>query len=123
MAATIIKNSTTHAVVAFTRTTAGTDNLLLSALAIAGRQTATNPVVDISAVHITVPVGAVVSVIRNAETLWKTDGNVSLNLNGFADNRQNTQNIDVTFAAAGGTVILELAKRDGFGDNQHVNAV
>lgn len=83
-------------------------------------QFASSPVVNIKAIHWSVPAGNAV-ITRNSNDLWLMTGSREFDFHGFTDSRDNTSNIVVTTPVGGGTVILELMKVSGYGDVQHLN--
>lgn len=119
MALTVLKKTPIHVVVAVSGAGA-TETIDLSSTLATASQTASSPVVNISAIHWSVPSGNA-SITRNSVPLWLMTGSREFDFHGFADNRENTSNIQVAIPAGGGTVILELVKISGYGDTQHVN--
>lgn len=119
MALTVLKRTPIHVVVAVSGTSA-TETIDLDTTLSTASQTAASPVVNISAIHWSVPVGNA-TITRNSVSLWLMTGSREFEFNGFADNRENTSNIVVTTPAGGGTVIIEMVKISGYGDTQHVN--
>jgi len=119
MAITVLKKTPIHVVVAVSGTSASETINLSSTLATAS-QTASSPVVNISAIHWSVPSGNA-TITRNSVSLWLLTGAEDFDFNGYSDNRENTSNIIVTTPAGGGTVIIEMVKISGYGDAQHVN--
>lgn len=119
MALTIIKNTPIHVVVAITgggeTTTVNLNETLKTSM-----QVPTTPVVNIGAIHWSIPSGNA-TIARNSITLWTLSLSDYLGFDGFSDNRENTSNIIVTLPESGGTVILELLKISGYGDSQHLN--
>lgn len=83
-------------------------------------QFASTPIVNISSISWSVPVGNA-TITRNSELLWSLTGSYHFDFNGFSDNRQNGNDIVVVTPAGGGTVILELVKVSGYSDTQHLN--
>lgn len=119
MALTVLKRTPIHVVVAVSGTSA-TETINLDTTLSSTGQTASSPVVNISAIHWSVPAGNA-TITRNSVSLWLMTGAREFEFNGFADNRENTHNIVVTTPVGGGTVILELVKISGYSDTQHVN--
>jgi len=119
MALNILKNTPIHAVVAISGANAAETINLSSTLATAS-QTASSPVVNISAIHWSVPAGNAL-IQRNSNSLWLLTGAREFDFNGYSDNRENSSNIVVTLPAGGGTVIIEVVKISGYGDTQHIN--
>lgn len=119
MALTVLKKTPIHCVVAISGTGA-TETINLDTTLSTPSQTASSPVVNISAVHWSVPTGNA-TITRNSVQLWALTGAREFDFNGYSDNRENASNIVVVTPAGGGTVILELVKISGYGDTQHVN--
>lgn len=119
MALTVLKNTPIHAVIAISGANAAETINLSSTLATAS-QTASSPVVNISAIHWSVPSGNAL-IQRNSNSLWLLTGAREFDFNGYSDNRENSSNIVVTLPAGGGTVIVEVVKISGYGDTQHIN--
>lgn len=119
MALTVLKNTPIHAVVAVSGASAA-ETIDLATTIKTAAQTAGTPVVNISAIHWSVPSGNAL-IARNSNTLWLLTGAREFDFNGYSDNRENGSNIVVTLPAGGGTVIIEMVKISGYGDTQHVN--
>lgn len=120
MPLTVLKNTKTHAVAVVNASGVSTDTITLASLALAGEQTATNPRVNIKALHFTIPTGQTATVTRNATLLWTLSQSCSIPFNGFSDTRQNGADIVVALSG-GGNVVVELAKVSGYGDTEHIN--
>ena len=119
MALTVLLNTPTKAVVVLSNTGTETATLYIDTLALTGRQTANNPEVTIRSIHIAVPADSMATIARNSETLWKTNQNFSIRSEGWSDVRQKGSDIVLTLGTTGGTILLELGKGNGFGDNEH----
>lgn len=119
MALTVLKKTPIHCVIAISGAGA-TETINLDTTLATTSQTASSPVVNISAIHWSVPVGNA-TITRNSVPLWIMTGSREFDFNGYSDNRENTSNIVVVTPAGGGTVILEVVKISGYGDTQHVN--
>jgi hypothetical protein len=96
------------------------ETINLSSTLATASQTASSPVVNISAIHWSVPSGNAL-IQRNSNSLWLLTGAREFDFNGYSDNRENSSNIIVTLPAGGGTVIVEVVKISGYGDAQHIN--
>lgn len=83
-------------------------------------QFASTPIVNISSIVWSVPVGNA-TITRNSELLWSLTGSEHFDFNGFSDNRQNGSDVVVVTPAGGGTVIIEFVKVSGYSDTQHLN--
>jgi hypothetical protein len=119
MALTVLKKTPIHCVIAISGAGA-TETINLDTTLATTSQTASSPVVNISAIHWSVPVGNA-TITRNSVPLWIMTGSREFDFNGYSDNRENTSNIVVATPAGGGTVIIEVVKISGYGDTQHVN--
>ena len=57
---------------------------------------------------------------RNSVVLWELMESGTLDFNGFSDNDENTNDIEVVIAGgAGGSVVVKCAKISGYGSQQH----
>ena len=83
-------------------------------------QFASTPIVNISSISWSVPVGNA-TITRNSELLWSLNGSYHFDFNGFSDNRQNGSDVVVVTPAGGGHVIIEFVKVSGYSDTQHLN--
>jgi len=119
MAYTILKNTPIHTVVAVSGESME-ETIALVDLATAG-QTPDGPKANIRGMQWTVPGIVPATVTRDSEVLWYLAGAYDLQMNGYNDNRGNTESIVVTTPSTGGTVILEIMKISGWGDSQHLN--
>lgn len=119
MALTVLKNTPIHVVVAVSGAGA-TETIDLTTTIKTTAQVVGTPVVHLKGIKWSVPSGNA-TITRNSVVLWSLTGAFSHEFNGFADNREASSNIIVVTPAGGGTVILELMKISGYGDNQHLN--
>jgi hypothetical protein len=76
--------------------------------------------VNIDAIHFSIPSGTA-TITRGGQILWAFTGVYSLKFDGFAENTSNGSDIVVSIPGGGGTVVLELKKIAGYGDEQHRN--
>jgi len=83
-------------------------------------QFASTPIVNISSISWSVPVGNA-TITRNSELLWSLNGSYHFDFNGFSDNRQNGSDVVVVTPAGGGHVIIEFVKVSGYSDTEHLN--
>ena len=83
-------------------------------------QFASTPIVNISSISWSVPVGNA-TITRNSELLWSLNGAYHFDFNGFSDNRQNGTDVVVVTPAGGGHVIIEFVKVSGYSDTEHLN--
>jgi|TARA_B100000941_G_C28508546_1_gene559001 hypothetical protein len=105
------------------RGTAATGTIDLNVTLKKSTETASSPAVNIKGLHWTLSSGASAKVQRNSVVLYELAENGSLDMYGYADNSENTSDIEVVIAGgAGGTVIVDCAKVSGFGSQQHQNA-
>jgi hypothetical protein len=117
MAKTVLKKTPLHCVVAITGS--GTETIdLIDDLDLTTESPEETVTVDIVGITWSVPVGNA-SVARNSETQWLLTLANAIQMNGWVDNRNNTHDITVVVPVGGGTVVLELVKKDGYGRSQH----
>jgi hypothetical protein len=119
MAKTILKNTPIHAVVKIHG--AGTETIALATDLLYTNQTASTPKANISSLHWSVPGTTEATITRNSVIHWRLVGSFNHNFNGFSDISENGSDIVVTIPAGGGSVIIELLKVSGYGNNQHRN--
>ena len=105
------------------RGTAATGTIDLSVTLKKSTETQSSPTVNIKGLHWTLSSGASAKVQRNSVVLYELHESGSLDMYGFADNSENTSDIEVVIAGgAGGTVIVDCAKVSGYGSQQHQGA-
>ena len=105
------------------RGTADTGTINLASTLKKSTETQSSPAVNIKGLHWTLSSGASAKVQRNSVVLYELMENGSLDMYGYADNSENTSNIEVVIAGgAGGTVIVDCAKISGYGSQQHQDA-
>jgi len=105
------------------RGTAATGTITLATTLKKSTETQSSPAVNIKGLHWTLSSGASAKVQRNSVVLYELMESGSLDMYGFADNSENTSNIEVVIAGgAGGTVIVDCAKVSGYGSQQHQGA-
>tara|TARA_Y100000361_G_C11140476_1_gene334744 strand:+ start:4 stop:393 length:390 start_codon:yes stop_codon:yes gene_type:complete len=105
------------------RGTAATGTIDLSVTLKKSTETQSSPTVNIKGLHWTLSSGASAKVQRNSVVLYELMESGSLDMYGFADNSENTSDIEVVIAGgAGGTVIVDCAKVSGYGSQQHQGA-
>lgn len=121
MAKTILKKTPIHCVVKATGTTTAAETIALATDLLHTNETAGTPKVNISAIHWSVPTSATATIVRNSNTLWVLTGAHSIDFNGFSDNTENLSDIVINIPSAGGTVIVELVKVGGYGNEEHRN--
>ena len=85
-------------------------------------ETVADPVVDISAIYWTLGNGATATITRDSVLLHTLHMSGKLEFYGFADNRQNDEDIVVSITGGAGTVIVQTAKVSGYGPQQHQGA-
>ena len=122
MSMTVLKNTPTHAVVAFVNSGNSSYTLDLSSLVLPSRQTEVLPVVNIKGFQFSAHGGQTITITRNGQLLWSLANTGIMKFDGFVDNRQNTSDI-VVVVGNGGSIVLELIKVSGFGDTEHINAI
>ena len=105
------------------RGTAATGTINLASTLKKSTETQSSPAVNIKGLHWTLSSGASAKVQRNSVVLYELMESGSLDMYGFADNSENTSDIEVVIAGgAGGTVIVDCAKVSGYGSQQHQGA-
>ena len=105
------------------RGTADTGTINLASTLKKSTETQSSPAVNIKGLHWTLSSGASAKVQRNSVVLYELMESGSLDMYGYADNSENTSNIEVVIAGgAGGTVIVDCAKVSGYGSQQHQGA-
>ena len=93
------------------RGTAATGTIALATTLKKSTETQSSPAVNIKGLHWTLSSGASAKVQRNSVVLYELMESGSLDMYGYADNSENTSNIEVVIAGgAGGTVIVDCAK-------------
>ena len=86
-------------------------------------ETQSSPTVDIKGLQWALSSGASAKVQRNSVVLWELMESGTLDFNGFSDNDENTNDIEVVIAGgAGGSVVVKCAKISGYGSQQHQGA-
>lgn len=119
MAITVLKKTPIHCVIAVSGTGV-TETIDLDATLSTSTQTASSPKVNITGLYWSVPAGNA-TITRNSVQTWAMTGSREFQFHGFSDNREQGSNIVVVTPAGGGTVIIEVVKVSGYGDNQHLN--
>ena len=105
------------------RGTAQTGTIALATTLKKSTETQSSPAVNIKGLHWTLSSGASAKVQRNSVVLYELMESGSLDMYGYADNSENTSDIEVVIAGgAGGTVIVDCAKVAGYGSQQHQGA-
>lgn len=114
MAKYVLKANQQKAVVEIVLDAAGSETISLATDILCPTQTVSGtPTVDIDSVKFSVQPTELATVTRNAVNVLQLYGTDHWQFDGYAVNQQNTQDIVVTLAGAG-TVILELAKKNGY---------
>ena len=102
------------------RGTAATATIALATTLKKSTETQSSPTVNIKGLHWTLSSGASAKVQRNSVVLYELTESGSLDMYGYADNSENTSDIEVVIASgAGGTVIVDCAKVSGYGSQHH----
>ena len=105
------------------RGTAATGTITLATTLKKSTETQSSPAVNIKGLQWTLSSGASAKVQRNSVVLYELHESGNLDFYGFADNSENTSNIEVVIAGgSGGTVIVDCAKVSGYGSQQHQGA-
>ena len=105
------------------RGTAATGTIALATTLKKSTETQSSPTVDIKGLQWALSSGASAKVQRNSVVLWELMESGTLDFNGFSDNDENTNYIEVVIAGgAGGSVVVKCAKISGYGSQQHQGA-
>ena len=105
------------------RGTAATGTITLATTLKKSTETQSSPTVDIKGLQWALSSGASAKVQRNSVVLWELMESGTLDFNGFSDNDENTNDIEVVIAGgAGGSVVVKCAKISGYGSQQHQGA-
>ena len=84
-------------------------------------ETQSSPAANISSIHWTLDDGVTGEITRGSDVLYTMRLSGKLDFYGFADNTNNTDDIEVDMDGAG-TVIVECSKVSGYGSQQHQGA-
>ena len=105
------------------RGTAATGTIALATTLKKSTETQSSPTVDIKGLQWALSSGASAKVQRNSVVLWELMESGTRDFNGFSDNDENTNDIEVVIAGgAGGSVVVKCAKISGYGSQQHQGA-
>ena len=105
------------------RGTAATGTIALATTLKKSTETQSSPTVDIKGLQWALSSVASAKVQRNSVVLWELMESGTLDFNGFSDNDENTNDIEVVIAGgAGGSVVVKCAKISGYGSQQHQGA-
>lgn len=105
------------------RGTAATGTIALATTLKKSTETQSSPTVDIKGLQWALSSGASAKVQRNSVVLWELMESGTLDFNGFSDNDENTNDIEVVIAGGdGGSVVVKCAKIAGYGSQQHQGA-
>ena len=105
------------------RGTAATGTIALATTLKKSTEPQSSPTVDIKGLQWALSSGASAKVQRNSVVLWELMESGTLDFNGFSDNDENTNDIEVVIAGgAGGSVVVKCAKISGYGSQQHQGA-
>ena len=105
------------------RGTAATGTIALATTLKKSTETQSSHTVDIKGLQWALSSGASAKVQRNSVVLWELMESGTLDFNGFSDNDENTNDIEVVIAGgAGGSVVVKCAKISGYGSQQHQGA-
>lgn len=115
MAKYVLKANQQKAVIAVVLDAAGSETIDLQTDLLCTSQTVAGATqtVDIDAIKFSAQPTELATVTRNSVNVLQLYGTDHWQFDGYAVNQQNTQDIVVTLAGAG-TVILELAKKNGY---------
>lgn len=116
MAKAILKKTPIHCVVKISG--ASTETITLGTDLLHTNETASTPKVNIAGIYWSVA-SEQATITRNSNQLFALSGSYNFEFNGFADTTEQTSDLVVTIPAGGGTVIIELVKVGGYGNEQH----
>ena len=85
-------------------------------------ETQSSPEVNIRRLYWSTDKNADITISRNGVVIWDLFGNGELEFNGFSDNEENDSDIVVNFNNGHGTIIVDVAKINGYGPQEHQGA-
>lgn len=87
-------------------------------------ETQSSPTVNVKGLQWTLASGTAAQLVRNSKVLYEMSGYGQIDFYGFADNDENTSDIQIVIdsGGAGGTVLVDCAKVAGYGSQQHQGA-
>jgi hypothetical protein len=114
----VLKLTPIHAVVKVYGTN-GSQTISLATTLKLANETVAAPVVDIKAIWWSCAGASGNTITRNGKLLWEF-GTIPghFQFDGWTENEEHTSDIVVALPAAGGTIVLELVKKGGYGDEQ-----
>jgi len=118
----VLKLTQTQGVVAV-RGDDATGTIVLATTLKKASETQSSPKANIRGIQWTLANSTAATVQRNSVVLYRLTESGSLDFNGFSDADENASDVEVVLAGGdGGTVIVNLAKVDGYGSQQHQDA-
>tara|TARA_S200000501_G_scaffold67316_2_gene58776 strand:- start:5232 stop:5621 length:390 start_codon:yes stop_codon:yes gene_type:complete len=118
----VLKLTQTQGVVAV-RGDDATGTIALATTLKKSTETQSSPKANIRGIQWTLANSTAATVQRNSVVLYRLTESGSLDFNGFSDADENASDVEVVLAGGnGGTVIVNLAKVDGYGSQQHQDA-
>jgi hypothetical protein len=83
-------------------------------------ETVSTPIVDIVGIWYSVIDATGNTIVRGTDTLWNfPTGAQQFQFDTWADTLDRSSNITVNIGAGGGTVVLKLTKKGGYGDSSY----
>ena len=121
----VLKLTQIHGVIKVRGSAGDTGTITLATILKKTGETAATPTANIKTIYWSLATGCSATIARNSNTLWTLNdqGSGFLDFAGFADNEFNTDNVVIAFTGTGaGTVVVELSKVSGYGNEQHLGA-
>jgi hypothetical protein len=121
----VLKLTQIHGVIKVRGSAGDSGTITLATILKKTGETAATPTANIKTIYWSLGTGCSATIARNSTTLWTLNdqGSGFLDFAGFADNEFNTDNVVIAFTGTGaGTVVVELAKVSGYGNEQHLGA-
>jgi hypothetical protein len=118
----VLKLTQVHGVVKVRGSAGDTGTITLATILKKSGETASTPTANIKTIYWSLGTGCAATISRNSTTLWTLNdqGSGYLDFAGFADNEFNTNDVVIAFTGtAAGTIVVELAKVSGYGNEQH----
>lgn len=85
-------------------------------------ETQSSPKANIKRIYWSTDGDADITITRNSVVIWNCSGYGDLEFNGFSDSEENDSDIVVGFNGGHGTIVIDVAKVDGYGPQAHQGA-
>jgi hypothetical protein len=121
----VLKLTQIHGVIKVRGSAGDSGTITLATILKKTGETASTPTANIKTIYWSLGTGCSATIARNSTTLWTLNdqGSGYLDFAGFADNEFNTNDVVIAFTGTGaGTIVVELAKVSGYGNEQHLGA-